>query len=232
MIAEGYTMRPTTSPDSLFFEGFRLEPSGLFQLDRAGDKLVALGSRALDLLFLLAQRQGEILSKDVILQTVWSGMAIEEGNLTVQISALRRIIDQHRSQGSCIQTLPGRGYRFVAAVTKPQTKVITEDPENRLPDKPSVAVLPFTNLSEDPMQEYFADGIAEDVITALSRYSSLFVIARNSTLTYKGRAIEVRQVGRELGVRYVLEGSLRKSGNRIRVTAQLTEAEAGNHVWA
>ena len=101
-----------------------------------------------------------------------------------------------------------------------------------LPDKPSIAVLPFANMSNDPEQEYFADGIAEDIITALSRYPSLFVIARNSCFTYKGRAVDVKQVGRELGVRYVLEGSLRKSGNRIRVTAQLVEAGTGNHVWA
>jgi adenylate cyclase len=101
-----------------------------------------------------------------------------------------------------------------------------------LPDKPSIAVLPFVNMSGDPEQEYFADGIAEDVITALSRYPSLFVIARNSCFTYKGRAAEVRQVGRELGVRYVLEGSLREAANRIRVTAQLVETETGNHIWA
>jgi adenylate cyclase len=101
-----------------------------------------------------------------------------------------------------------------------------------LPDKPSVAVLPFSNMSGDPEQEFFADGIAEDVITALSRYPSLFVIARNSCFTYKGRAVDVKQVGRELGVRYVLEGSLRKAGKRIRVTAQLVEAGTGNHVWA
>jgi adenylate cyclase len=101
-----------------------------------------------------------------------------------------------------------------------------------LPDKPSAAVLPFTNMSADPEQEFFADGVAEDIITALSRYPSLFVIARNSSFTYKGRAVDVKQVGRELGVRYVLEGSLRKSGNRIRVTAQLVEGETGNHVWA
>jgi adenylate cyclase len=101
-----------------------------------------------------------------------------------------------------------------------------------LPDKPSVAVLPFTNMSGDPEQEFFADGIAEDIITALSRYPSLFVIARNSCFTYKGRAVDVKQVGRELGVRYVLEGGLRKAGDRIRVTAQLVEAETGKHVWA
>jgi adenylate cyclase len=96
----------------------------------------------------------------------------------------------------------------------------------------SIVVLPFANMSNDPEQEFFADGIAEDVITALSRYSSLFVIARNSSFTYKGRAVDVKQVGRQLGVRYVLEGSLRKAGNRIRVTAQLVEAEIGKHVWA
>ena len=101
-----------------------------------------------------------------------------------------------------------------------------------LPDKPSVAVLPFTNMSGDAEQEFVSDGIAEDVITALSRYPSLFVIARNSSFTYKGRAVDVKQVGRELGVRYVLEGSVRKAGNRIRVTAQLVEAGIGNHVWA
>jgi adenylate cyclase len=105
-------------------------------------------------------------------------------------------------------------------------------PPLALPDKPSLAVLPFTNMSGDPEQEFVSDGIAEDVITALSRHPSLFVIARNSTFTYKGRAVDVKQVGRELGVRYVLEGGVRKAGNRIRVTAQLIEAGTGNHVWA
>ena len=109
---------------------------------------------------------------------------------------------------------------------------IAPAPALRLPDKPSIAVLPFQNMSGDVEQEFFAEGIAEDIITALSRYPSLFVIARNSSFTFKGRAVDVKQVGRELGVRYVLEGSLRKSGNRVRVTAQLIEAETGNHVWA
>jgi adenylate cyclase len=105
-------------------------------------------------------------------------------------------------------------------------------PALALPDKPSIAVLPFKNISGDPEQEYFADGMVEDIIIALSRYPSLFVIARNSSFSFKGREVDVKQVGRELGVRYVLEGSLRKSGNRVRVTAQLVEAETGNHVWA
>jgi adenylate cyclase len=125
---------------------------------------------------------------------------------------------------------PVRVYRVRDAAAK--SPLAPAAPGLPLPDKPSVAVLAFTNMSGDPEQEFFADGIAEDVITALSRYPSLFVIARNSSFTYKGRAVDVKQVGRELGVRYVLEGGLRKAGNRIRVTAQLVEAETGKHVWA
>jgi adenylate cyclase len=124
---------------------------------------------------------------------------------------------------------PVRVFRIAASAPFPVTAMAVP---LTLPDKPSVAVLPFTNMSGDPGQEFFADGIAEDVITALSRYPSLFVIARNSSFTYKGCTVDVKQVGRELGVRYVLEGSLRKSANRIRVTAQLVEAETGKHVWA
>ena len=126
---------------------------------------------------------------------------------------------------------PVRVYR-VRDVATAKTQSAPELPALPLPDKPSIAVLPFINMSGDPDQGFFADGIAEDIITALSRYSSLFVIARNSCLTYKERAIDVKQVGRELGVRYVLEGSLRKAGNRVRVTGQLVEAETGKHVWA
>src|SRR6202049_4892728 len=125
---------------------------------------------------------------------------------------------------------PLRVYRIGRSLVSEQpTAPLTALP---LPDKPSIAVLPFANMTADPEQEFFSDGIAEDVITALSRFPSLFVIARNSSFTYTGRAVDVKQVGRELGVRYILEGSLRKSGNRIRVTAQLVEAESGKHVWA
>ena len=101
-----------------------------------------------------------------------------------------------------------------------------------LPDKPSIAVLPFTNMSGDPEQEYFSDGITEDIITELSRFRSLFVIARNSSFTFKGQAVDVAEVGRKLGVKYVVEGSVRRAGNRVRVTAQLLEASTGNHLWA
>jgi adenylate cyclase len=115
--------------------------------------------------------------------------------------------------------------------SEPPTETSTKPPL-ALPDKPSIAVLPFQNMSGDPEQEYFVDGMVEEIITALSRIHWLFVIARNSSFTYKGRAVDVKQVGRELGVRYVLEGSVRKGGNRVRITAQLIEAEAGTHLWA
>ena len=127
-----------------------------------------------------------------------------------------------------------QGATSAAATTT--AAISTSPPDNSkplpLPDKPSIAVLPFQNMSGDPEQEYFADGMVEDIITALSRFKSLFVIARNSSFTYKGRAVDIKQVGRELGVRYVLEGSVRKGGNRMRITAQLIDATSGAHVWA
>ena len=125
-----------------------------------------------------------------------------------------------------------RPVKAFRVATGPLSTVAQGELTLALPDKPSIAVLPFANMSSDPEQEFFADGIADDVITALSHYPSLFVIARNSSFTYKGRAVDVKQVGRELGVRYALEGSLRKAGSRIRVTAQLVEAETGKHTWA
>ena len=127
---------------------------------------------------------------------------------------------------------PVRVYRIRDRASPTETLSPASPQPLPLPDKPSIAVLPFANMTGDPEQEFFSDGIAEDVITALSRYPSLFVIARNSCFTFKGRSLDVKQIGLELGVRYVLDGSLRKAANRIRVTAQLVEAETGRHVWA
>jgi len=172
------------------------------------------------------------------METVWPGRVVEENNLTVQISTLRRILDQARAQGSCIQTVVGHGYRFVAAVTRlaaeahSDTAIFPVTELSPLPDRPSLAVLPFSNMSGDPEQQYFADGMVEEIITALSRIRWLFVIARNSSFTYKGRAVDVKQVGRELGARYVLEGSVRKAGSRVRISTQLIETTAGAHLWA
>jgi TolB-like protein len=237
------------STDTFLFEGFRFHRCDreLFRLDEAGNgSPVSIGSRALDLLGLLVERQGKLVSKSEIIDAVWRGSAVEEANLTVQISALRRILDQNRELGSCIQTVPNRGYRFVVPVKRVETAdpaVLTAffgdssqaplpSSSPALPDKPSIAVMPFANMSGDPEQEYFADGMVEEIITALSRIRWLFVIARNSSFSYKGQAIDVKQVGRELGVRYVLEGSVRKSGQRVRITAQLIDALTGTHLWA
>jgi DNA-binding winged helix-turn-helix (wHTH) protein len=197
-------MDRSDAADDLLFEGrFRLQGYGLFRVDQAGkSEPVALSSRALDLLWLFVERKGELLSKNLIMETVWPGVVVEESNLSVQISALRRILDEGRSQGSCIQTIPNRGYRFIATVGRSSLGA-RYLPALPLPDKPSIAVLPFQNLSGDPDQEYFVDGMVEEIITALSRIRWLFVIARNSTFTYKGQAVDVQQVGRELGVRYL-----------------------------
>ena len=165
---------------------------------------------------------------------LWPGRIVEEGNLHVHVSALRKSLDEHGEGHSVVVTVPGRGYRL-ADLTGLRSALLAEGsvpPQLPLPDKPSIAVMPFQNLSGDPDQEYFADGMVEEIITALSRIRWLFVIARNSSFTYKGRAVDLKQVGRELGVRYVLEGSVRRGGDRVRITAQLIEAETGSHLWA
>jgi pentatricopeptide repeat protein len=164
-------------------------------------------------------------------------MTVEDSNLDVQIAALRRVVDEGRTERSCIQTVRGRGYRFTAPVARVTSEAragmaIPSSGMPPLPDKPSLAVMPFENMSGDPEQEYFADGMVEEIITALSRIRWLFVIARNSSFTYKGQAVDVKQVGRELGVRYLLEGSVRKAGQRVRITAQLIDTTTGAHLWA
>jgi TolB-like protein len=218
---------PATA-DVFLFEGFRLDRRGLFRRDKNGAFIpIAIGSRALEVLHTLVERPGELVSRDEMLATVWPGTVVEGSNLPVQIAALRRVLDQGRADGSSIQTIPGRGYRFVARV-KPRSA----EAGPPLPDKPSIAVLPFANLSGDPKQEYFADGMVEEIITALSRIRWLFVIARNSSFTYKGQMVDLKQVGQELGVRYVLEGSVRKAGGLLRITAQLIDASTGTHLWA
>src|SRR5262249_198398 len=143
--------------------------------------------------------------------------------------ALRRLLDNERADDSCIQTIRGRGYRFTAQVRRVAAEALAGPP---LRDKPSLAVMPFQNMSGDPEQEYFADGMVDEIITALSRIKWLLVIARNSSFTYKGQAFDVKKVRRELGVRYVLEGAVRRAGGRVRITAQLIDALNGAHLWA
>jgi adenylate cyclase len=302
------------------FKDFRLDRSeGLSRRDEQGAFIpVPIGPRALDVLAVLVERSGKLVWKEEIMSAVWGQTVVENANLTVQISTLRRVLDESREEGSCIQTVAARGYRFVAPVTRVDKPVslnvaaLVEDDDNRgmglravvIPDLPprtttladvlqagvphmwirggrgavvaiavvvtfvslvaaafwwarpglapttppatatasapplasaprlSIVVLPFANLSDDRDQQYFADGITDDLTTDLSRLTGMFVIARNTAFTYKDKPIDAKQIGRELGVRYVLEGSVRRSGNQVRVNAQLVDAESGAHLWA
>jgi TolB-like protein len=197
----------------------------------ARGKSVKLGARAFDLLLVLIEHRDRVMGKDELMALVWPDRAVEESNLTVQVSALRKVLG-----ADSVATVPGRGYRFSLEL---QATVVPRDrrgsmtrTELALPDKPSVAVLPFLNLGDDPNQVHFVDGMTEDITTELSRLRDLFVIARNSAFTYKDRAVDVRIVSRELGVRYVVEGSVRCSGKRVRIAVQLINAQSGAYIWA
>jgi len=208
-----------------------LEPDiafGPFNLDRRARRLtrdgvpIMLGGKGLDVLAVLASAAGDTVSNDTLLDQVWPGVTVEQNNIQVRISALRRTLGD-----GWIVTVPGRGYRL--SMTPPSRAPSIPD---RNGARPSIAVLRFQNLSGDIEQEYFADGIVEDIITSLCRIRWLFVAARNSGFAYKNQTTDIRRIARELGVRYLLEGSVRKSNGRIRITAQLVEAETGTHLWA
>jgi TolB-like protein len=163
------------------------------------------------------------------MDAAWPGTAVEESNLSVQIASLRKLLGSAVGH-EWIVTIPRVGYRFVA---EPEGTTPVQTPAAHSETVlPSLAVLPFHNLGGDPEQDYFADGVVEDIITALSRFKSFAVISRNSSFVYKGRAVDVRQVAKDLGVRYVLEGSVRRSGGRLRIAAQLVEGATGAHLWA
>jgi TolB-like protein len=218
-----------SSADIFLFEGFRLDRRGLFRGDEDAEPApVEIGSRALEVLRALAERPGDLLSRHEIMAAAWPGMVIDDNNLTIQIATLRRVLDHGRTEGSCILTVPGRGYRLVAPVARvgPAGKSILPAP--RL----SIVVLPFSNLSDDPEQQYFADGITEDLTTDLSRLPHMSVISRNTAFTYRNKRIDTRQIGVELGARYVLQGSVRRSGHQARVSAQLIDAATDTCLWA
>jgi TolB-like protein len=207
---------------------------------RRGAQQIPVEPQVFDLLAYLVQNRDRVVTKDDLLDAVWSGRFVSESNLTTRINAARKAIGDSGEEQRLIRTVPRKGFRFVGVVSIAAENA-TRDVRGRtattripvpLPDKPSIAVLPFDNMSGDPEQGYFADGMVEEIITALSRFRQLFVIARNSTFTYKGHAVDVKQVGRELGVRYVLEGSVRKSDNQVRIAAQLIDATTAAHLWA
>lgn len=202
------------------------------ELQRRG-KQVALEPQVFDLLAYLVQNRERVVSKDDLTAHVWHGRIVSPSALMTRLHAARAAVGDDGAAQRVIRTVVRAGVRFVAEVTEEEEPgVSANDPTPALPDKPSIAVLPFQNMSGDPGQDYFADGVVEEITTALARIRWLFVIARNSSFTYKGRSVDVRRVGRELGVRYVLEGSIRKNGERVRITAQLIEAENGTHLWA
>jgi adenylate cyclase len=209
---------------------------GPFLLDAANGTLlrhgepVAVGQRAVSLLEAFLRQPGEVLTKAELMDAGWPGTSVEESNLSVQIASLRRYLGRSSDGGEWIATIPRIGYRFVGALEPSKPAAITAMRSDRV--KPSLAVLPFANIGKDPDDEIFADGLVADIITTLSKLSGLLVIARNSTFAYKGRSVDVREIARELGVRHVLEGSVRRGGNRIRVTVQLADAETGGQVWA
>jgi adenylate cyclase len=211
--------------------GFRLDPERRIVL--CDGKPVRLGKRAFEILHVLAEAQGGFVDKGEIMARVWPGVVVEENNFHVQVSALRRVFDVETGGRVQVIRIPGRGYRLqLEDAPLPARSSSQEKPALPLPDKPSIAVLPFANLSADPGQEYFVDGMVEEITTALSRLRWLFVIARTSSLIYQGQTVDVKRVGRELGVRYVLQGSVRRAAERVRITAQLIDAESGAQLWA
>ncbi|OWV87833.1 transcriptional regulator [Rhizobium sp. R635] len=215
------------------FGPFRLDPAAgiLYR----GNEPTMLGRRAVVLMRRLLDNAGTPVSKDALVEAGWGELAVADNNLTVQIAALRRVLAKEDAE-KWVETIPRHGYRYVgpAVVANVRNASIADRaaPALALPEKPSIAVLPFSNLSGDPEQEYFADGMVDDIITGLARIKWLFVIARNSSFAYKGRIADVKQIGRELGVRYVLEGSVRRSGGSVRVIGQMIDASTGSHVWA
>jgi TolB-like protein len=209
------------------------------ELSRGGEQ-IAVEPQVFDLLAYLLLNRERVVSKDDLLASVWGGRIVSDATLDSRIAAARRAVGDSGAAQTLIRTFARKGVRFVGEVREegkpaalpPEMAAEPGRPELALPDKPSIAVLPFANLSGDPEQEYFVDGMVKEIITALSRIRWLFVTARNSSFTYKGQATDPRRVGRELGVRYVLEGSVRRGGNRVRIAAQLIEAETGAHLWA
>ena len=284
-------MDALNSADMLLLGTFRFDRRSrtLSRLDTGSQ--IPLGSRAIDVLGVLLERAGDLVPKDDIIQAVWPEMVVEEANLTVHISTLRRVLDAGPVEGSCIQTISGRGYRFIGGVIRPDLRGLPRELEAAAssatasieaveitqPVSPrqrrgftraalifvvalclagvtsaavltsgyrwfgetaartprlSIVVLPFSNLSDDPGQDYFVDAITDDLTTDLSRLDGSFVISRNTAITYRGKSITPKQIGRELGVRYVVEGSIRRSGSQIRANIQLIDSQTASHVWA
>jgi TolB-like protein len=210
---------------------------------RRGAEAIALEPQVFDLLVYLVQNRDRVVSKDDLLASIWGGRIVSDSTLTSRINAARKAVGDSGEEQKLIRTIARKGFRFVGDVRRPtggepaRAEPTDEGhepsrPALPLPDRPAIAVLPFTNMTDDPAQDYFSDGISEDIITALSKLRWFFVIARNSSFVYKGKAVHLKQIAAELGVGYVVEGSVRKVGERVRITAQLNDVATGSHIWA
>ena len=212
---------------------------------RRGSEPVAIEPQVFDLLVYLVENRERVVSKDDLIASVWAGRIVSDSTLTTRINAVRRAVGDTGEEQKLIRTFARKGLRFVADVQTLSEGEGAQPPGRSdkparararlalpLPDRLAIAVLPLTNMTGDPEQEYFSDGISEDIITALSKLRWFFVIARNSSFIYKGKAVHMKQVAEELGVGYVVEGSVRRSGDNVRITAQLNDATTGSHLWA
>ena len=221
------------------FENYVLDTE-LRELHR-GAEAIPIAPQVFDLLEYLIRNRDRVVAKDELIESIWDGRAVSDSALTTRLNVLRNAIRDSGEDRRLLKTLPRKGFRFVGAIREddgrrslPAGDLAGEETghTHALSGKPSIAVLPFTNMSAEADREFLGDGIAEDVLTELSKLRWLLVIARNSSFTYKDKAVDVRQVGRELGVRYVLEGSVRKAAGKIRITGQLIDAATGSHLWA
>jgi TolB-like protein/cytochrome c-type biogenesis protein CcmH/NrfG len=210
-----------------------------------GSERLAVEPQVFDLLVYLLKNCDRVVSKEGLIASVWGGRIVSDSTVTSRINAARKAIGDSGGAQKLIRTIPRKGFRFVGAInaspcaSEPAYGTVSSDEETRrsrqashLPSRPAIAVLPFSNMTGDPQQEYFSDGISEDIITALSKLRWFFVISRNSSFMYKGKLAHLKQIAEELGVGYVVEGSVRKEGDRVRITAQLNDVSTGGHIWA
>jgi TolB-like protein len=203
---------------------------------------VAMQPQVFDLLVHLVRNRNRVLSKDDLISVVWNGRIVSDSALTSRVNAARTALEDSGEAQRLIRTIPRKGFRFVGEVQEQSRSAAASDgrqphqqafqPDSPTPDRPAIAVLAFENMSGDAEQEYFCDGLSEDLLTALSKVKWFFVIARNSSFSYKGRAVHIARIAEELSVRYVVEGSVRKEGDCVRITAQLNDVATGSHVWA
>ena len=200
--------------------------------------LIGVEPQVFDIINYLVCNRERVVTKDDLLDAVWNGRVVSDSTLTSRINAARRALSDSGDEQRLIRTVARKGLRFVGAVetaeAAPSAGETGEAPRTALPlpDRPAIAVLPFANMSGEPDQEYFSDGISEDIMTALSKLRWFFVVARNSSFIYKGKSVHLKQIAEELGVRYVVDGSVRKGGERVRITAQLNDVATGSHLWA